>query len=533
MRLWSYSIVATAALMLAEASVPLVETFREPKNIAFGATVGGSSHIVWPLLILEEMGKRGHNISFITKDDTVRFGKPFRDLDTISIGPGIALDRASLTTNPGFVKRSLGKKLLSIYPKDFKATVDFLREKQVDLVVCDHFMDVCIDAAISQGIPYVVTMSLDYTKESAAPYINNHVMTINDPTTQYQSIMKRFKNKFVLPSLLTYYQREYKAEANKVRATVGAPLLSEPEKLKDAMKLINNVIGMAPARPIGSLSEWIGPILPKHYQPLTDDIKTYLDSHKRIAYVAFGQQVMPSSQNIEFILTGLLEAYEAGVLDGFIWAAVGAEDRFPEEIKTKKGTVYNKKDIFEGRSVGRIVDWAPQTAVLHHPSTYLFVSHGGVTSWQESMYAGVRMIMFPFFADQPGNALTIERNKLGGILKKDATLEKAIDLFHCVAADPDGEITKNIIRFQALVQVRSRNAVQRGADVLEEVMFVQADGKIPHRFPPSHNMPFIKAHNIDIYLLFILLVLLVLSVVYKSSVLVFRWLSRSKKVKTI
>lgn len=43
-------------------------TFRDGnhKKIAFAASIGGSSHINWVLSICDELGNRGHNVSFLT-----------------------------------------------------------------------------------------------------------------------------------------------------------------------------------------------------------------------------------------------------------------------------------------------------------------------------------------------------------------------------------------------------------------------------------------------------------------------------------
>lgn len=50
-------------------SVVMKPNFKELsgyKNIAFGASIGGSSHVNWVLSIGEELGIRGHNVSFFT-----------------------------------------------------------------------------------------------------------------------------------------------------------------------------------------------------------------------------------------------------------------------------------------------------------------------------------------------------------------------------------------------------------------------------------------------------------------------------------
>jgi len=45
----------------------MIQTFREPKKIAFGALMGGASHINWVLSILDELTTRNHTAYFVTK----------------------------------------------------------------------------------------------------------------------------------------------------------------------------------------------------------------------------------------------------------------------------------------------------------------------------------------------------------------------------------------------------------------------------------------------------------------------------------
>ena len=57
------------------------------------------------------------------------------------------------------------------------------------------------------------------------------------------------------------------------------------------------------------------------------------------------------------------------------------------------------------KGVGLVVpSWAPQVAVLHHPSTGVFLSHCGWNSILESITYGVPMIAWPLYAEQRMNA---------------------------------------------------------------------------------------------------------------------------------
>lgn len=63
----------------------------------------------------------------------------------------------------------------------------------------------------------------------------------------------------------------------------------------------------------------------------------------------------------------------------------------------------------------------------------------------------------------------------------------------------DGKFQANTNKFKALVQIKSKTGVYRGADLVEEVPFIHEDGKVHHRYDVKNNMSCIKAYNLDIY----------------------------------
>ncbi|KAK4513390.1 uncharacterized protein ATC70_005388 [Mucor velutinosus] len=508
--LFAASVIVQQACVGAVELEPTFQQKHASKNIAFFAPFGGASHMTWMLNIGNELGMRGHNFTFLTVDEFTRLGRSSPYVNTISVGEGVDVsDTAQYTRElKGTTKdtvKFMGKGFEYMYAnfeRDFEAAKKFFESNDIDLAICDHFSDACYSAADMLRIPYIVTSTLPITKDGGATYINNKLTTMVDFTTEFQSFATRFTNKFFVPMMELYYILPHLNQLAERKRALGIPAkIQEPsETWKNSLKLINSLNGFSAPRPLGPLVEYVGPIIPKTYQPLTEDLKEYLDAHERVAYVAFGQMATPVEKDIHLILSGLLESIEQGRLDGLLWASVHAAGFFPDTITTSSNTTYNVQDMFSQKSPhARVIKWAPQTAVLQHPSTQLFVSHGGLGSWYESMYSGTRMVMFPFFGDQPGNALLIERGKLGGILKNDFTVPQAVELFRQILDDEDGEITKNVNKYQALVQIHSRRGVAKGADLIEEVAYTHENGLLKHRQSADQRMSYLKSHDLDLY----------------------------------
>lgn len=57
-----------ATLFVGSNALEMQPSFREGdlKNIAFTALIGGSSHHNWVLSTIDELGDRGHNVSYLT-----------------------------------------------------------------------------------------------------------------------------------------------------------------------------------------------------------------------------------------------------------------------------------------------------------------------------------------------------------------------------------------------------------------------------------------------------------------------------------
>ncbi|GAB4853593.1 hypothetical protein Ancab_017784 [Ancistrocladus abbreviatus] len=132
-----------------------------------------------------------------------------------------------------------------------------------------------------------------------------------------------------------------------------------------------------------------------------------------VAYVSFGTITTPPPKEFESLAEAL---EESGV--AFIWS-MNAQAK----AKLPRGFLERTEEK------GKVVAWAPQLALLAHPSVGVFVTHGGWNSVSESMVSGVPMICRPFFGDQMLNKRFIETvwrigtGVEGGIFTKSGTLD--------------------------------------------------------------------------------------------------------------
>ncbi|KAI9025336.1 hypothetical protein CLU79DRAFT_803657 [Phycomyces nitens] len=466
--------------------------FRVYKNIAFSCNAGGSSHINWVLMILEELAERGHNTTYITRDDHLKFGKPYPKIKSVSLGRGLI--KNWIPTTPG--KRGDWLERMKVIEGPMRSETD------KDVALCDMFTTVCALVAREMSIPFIVTSSIDISLDSRAPYVNNGVYNMEDPITLYQSYFKRLYTTVILPYVTIYKTMGYVQEFSRKLESVGISGFDGNEigLWDNSLKIVNTVFGFEPARPLGPLVEFIGPIIPRKHQPLTNFLKSYLDTHQRIAYIAFGQHATPEIHDSRLILTAMFESIERGDLDGFVWATVHLKKDFPTSITTLSNTTYYYSDIIANKiPSARLVQWAPQFAVLNHPSTIMFMTHGGAGSLHEALFAGKRLVAYPFCGDQPGTALNIDRSNLGVYIDYTRSQSEANRAIERVAKDEGGLIQQTVNRYKALVQIHTQTGVRRGADLVEEVGFTHVNGMLPHRYEVTRQMSFIKAKNLDVH----------------------------------
>jgi hypothetical protein len=322
--------------------------------------------------------------------------------------------------------------------------------------------------------------------DATTGYVNNIVPSFPIPTTENMTIWGRFKY-FFHRVYTPYVSRQLQHPTHEFQKQRGLPISDSIYRShKDAYKIVNNMFGLEVPRPLGPLVQMVGPILRKKYDALTPALTTFLDSHRRVAYVAFGQHAVPTEQDTEFLVHSLVQALKDGHLDGVIWASA---PKHPVPVIPRAAEIL-------------VTGWAPQFAILQHPSTVLFVTHGGAGSVHEALFNKVPLFVFPFFGDQPVTARMVRQQYLGdyiltaGIQYTKATLEELTQRIRYVLTDPT--IKRTVSHFGDAVQIRSLHAVQRAADLIEELTVAAIDGKVLHLSDVGRRISWVKRHNLDL-----------------------------------
>ncbi|KAK6148593.1 hypothetical protein DH2020_019505 [Rehmannia glutinosa] len=109
-----------------------------------------------------------------------------------------------------------------------------------------------------------------------------------------------------------------------------------------------------------------------------------------VIYVAFGSTSKFTHQQLDELANGL-------VLTGrpFLWVAWAGLVR-----DGPSPTYYIHNFMKRVGGQGKVVEWAPQEAVLAHPSVACFVTHCGWSSFMEGLSNGVPLVCWPYFGDQ-------------------------------------------------------------------------------------------------------------------------------------
>lgn len=408
-----------------------------------------------------------------------------------------------------------------------------------DLILADFFVDAVKDMLYQYNIPIAIVYPQIPALICPCSYIPGEPGFQLDGTltSEHASIWSRIQNELVivraLPSILRWL-----SWTKKMRARSGVHYKIPTPSKPNYLVLIISFFGLEVPKDLPPLVVAIGPILADTYPPLTDPYKIFLDTHKRTLYLALGTHIILSNSAAVKLVNGLLAAIDAGYIDGVIWSIPisGRRDlNITEEftVKGNKDNISFKSLLEGGHSSFLFTTFAPQRAILDHPHTSIYLTHGGGSSANEGLYHGKPMLVMGFLFDQISNVPRLVASRTSQSLDKfKFTADEVCHKIGLISQD-EGELYKrNCLRTKQIATIASRRK-QHGADLIEELLYDtlgRYDGRtelLPmHLQTADMRMSAFRAKNWDIWLVSIF----ALGAVPLASTILGRWAWKERKV---
>ncbi|KAI9595003.1 hypothetical protein BDF19DRAFT_443129 [Syncephalis fuscata] len=401
----------------------VAKTDSSSLRVFTGVTWASYTHALPLLEIGRQLISRQHDVYFAALSYQLSWGSSIDKLNLVDLG-GLPPSREEMHAIMEEMMKSEDREpeeefdhvrdmMFRDYPRLYSAFYNAISGQSqnggpMDVVICDFFARACIDAAHSLNIPNVVVLPLiDIQGFGGQSYIPFH-RTTTKITLENASFWERMHDKFILPLKLKYASSPRYELHSKILEGMGLePYREISRHFENSLAFIASVPWIDPPRPLPPNIHYIA----------------ILDTHKRSIYVAFGSVTIVTPARFEAMVQSLASAYHAGLLDGVVWGLMNTKTDEVHAVihtnsTTKSGAVVYEEHSIEDMQHGkhpfiRILQKAPQRAVLKHPSVKLFVSHCGMGSTNEAMESATPVLGIPGFGDQPTNAAIINNLNAG------------------------------------------------------------------------------------------------------------------------
>ncbi|XP_028789225.1 7-deoxyloganetic acid glucosyltransferase-like [Neltuma alba] len=182
---------------------------------------------------------------------------------------------------------------------------------------------------------------------------------------------------------------------------------------------------------------------------------------KSVIYVSFGSVAVYTRAQLMEIWHGLMNSKKP-----FLWVIR------PDLVAETDGDQGLPAELQEGANERAcIVEWAPQQEVLEHAAVGGFMTHSGWNSTLESMVAGVPMICWPLFGDQPTNSRYVSEVWKIGLDMKDTCDRKIVEeMVNDLMVERRQEFEKSA---QALAALAKKSAGEGGSSYSNFHRFIE------------------------------------------------------------
>ncbi|XP_063593601.1 UDP-glycosyltransferase UGT5-like isoform X1 [Penaeus indicus] len=487
--------VALTFLLVALTGVSLgkLGPLERPYKILMLLPAGSKSHKHFFMSIADALAERGHRVVMLSgypassqnpnileinhglKDFDVENMNLFDFLNDPSGGFSILLDMLP----------PMAKKLYNI-PEVMEL---YHKRKTFDLIIVDQLMNEMVYPFVHE-LTYmtIVAYGMDVCHSAVLGNVQNPAY-VSGPLQEYPSplsLKHRLLN-LLQHILMPFYWRHWGA-VPKMQKEISAifpdlPPLLDIER-NQSLTLINSHFSINMAVPLLPSQVAVGAVHCRPAKPLPKELESWISGAgpEGVVYFSLGTVARGTSMPVVY------------------------RDMFVEAFKRLKQRVIWKYDVeLEGISDNVLRQkWLPQQDILGHPNVKVFISHGGLLSTQEALYHATPVVALPIFADQPKNALTIQKQGVGVTLVWE---ELSVDLIF----DSIQEVLNNPKYKRNAEQVK--NTLRDQPDTPKERAVFWTEYVVRHQGAPRLRSPAAKLSWVEFLMLDVLLVIHVVAYV--------------------
>ncbi|XP_049779816.1 UDP-glucosyltransferase 2-like [Schistocerca cancellata] len=273
--------------------------------------------------------------------------------------------------------------------------------EKFDLVIMEMFLYFCYFGLVHKlGHPPVVgflsaQMTPQMHRMVANPINPAYIPKLITPYTDHMTLLERADNAYQLMTDCRDVERLIESQDEIMRTHFGSEVPSIAElQYNTSLLLASGHFSSSYPYPIQpNVIQMTGLHIKGPQKPLPQEIQSFLNGAKHgFIYFSLGSNVKSSSLPV-FTRQALMDAFS----------------ELPQRVLWKF-----EDDSLPGKPNNvMIAQWLPQEEVLAHPNIRLFITQGGLQSFNEASYYGVPLVGVPFFGDQQYNVAKMLRSGIG------------------------------------------------------------------------------------------------------------------------
>ncbi|KAG8228496.1 UDP-glycosyltransferase [Ladona fulva] len=448
--------------------------------------------------IIKALTRRGHTFTVITSQPVNSPPSNYKQINTSNIFEDHHKVFNSMDKDMGVLRLfakvmhmtdDICRKTL-FHPEVQKLIHPSKSSERFDLILMTNFFGECLYGfshvykvpmiLLSPAGPFPTTYSAIGTIVLPSA-VANPVMGFDDRMTFWQRIINSlstigftvFYKGFVLPNMYSIMKEAFGEDI---------PDIKELEKYI-SLAMVNHHFSLNGAHPLGPNLIEIGGIHVNPPKNLPKDLQDFMNGAGEDGVIYFSMGSILRSANFPLETRNAFIAAFSELKQRVLWKWEG-ENPLPGQTNNV-----------------RLEKWLPQQDLLAHPNVKIFITHGGLNSFQEAATRGVPLIGIPFFADQIGNVQRAMNLKVAVKLDcKNLTKLNILNAINEILNDPSYSI--NMKNIQSIIADQRDHPLDRAVYWIE---YVLRNKGAKHLRPAAADLKWYQLYMVDIFFVMIVI----------------------------